>query len=105
MADKQTLYFPCPSCGARFAQVEETDEDIHAGETYHCNECGAAVVFVALSMEMLAAPAIIRWNCHFCKPGPCRLAPSAAPPATHPTWTPSNPTISSNPFQATGGLT
>ena len=77
MADKQTLYFPCPSCGARFAQVEETDEDIHAGETYHCNECGAAVVFVALSMEMLAAPAIIRWNCHFCKPGPCRLAPSS----------------------------
>ena len=24
MADKQTLYFPCPGCGARFAQVEET---------------------------------------------------------------------------------
>ena len=23
MADKQTLYFPCPGCGARFAQVEE----------------------------------------------------------------------------------
>ena len=68
MADKQTLYFPCPSCGARFAQVEETDEDIHAGETYTCNECGAAVVLVD--------PATIRWNCHFCKPGPCRLAPS-----------------------------
>ena len=56
MAGKQTLYFPCPGCGARFAQVEETDEDIHAGETYTCNECGAAVVFVALSMEMLADP-------------------------------------------------
>ena len=34
MADTQTLYFPCPSCGARFCQVEEPDEDIHAGETY-----------------------------------------------------------------------
>ena len=44
MADKKTLYFPCPCCGARFCQVEEPDEDIHAGETYHCNECGAAVV-------------------------------------------------------------
>ena len=53
------------------------DQDIHAGETYHCNECGAPVVLVALNMEMLANPAIIRWNCHFCKPGPCRLAPSS----------------------------
>jgi len=77
MADKQTLYFPCPSCGARFCQVEEPDEDLHAGETYHCTECGAAVVLVALSMEMLASPENIRWNSHFCKPGPCRLAPSS----------------------------
>ena len=77
MADKQTLYFPCPSCGARFCQVEEPDEDLHAGETYHCTECGAAVVLVALSMEMLASPENIRWNYHFCKPGPCRLAPSS----------------------------
>ncbi len=76
MADKQTLYFPCPSCGARFARVEEADEDIHAGETYTCNECGAPVVFVALNMEMLASPENIRWGCHFCQPGPCRLAPS-----------------------------
>ena len=80
MAGKQTLYFPCPGCGARFAQVEEPDEDIHAGETYTCNECGARVVFVALSMEMLADPSVIRWNCHFCKPGPCRLAPSSGGP-------------------------
>ena len=79
MADKQTLYFPCPSCGARFCQVEEPDEDVHASETYHCSECGAAVVFVALSMEMLADPASIRWGCYFCKPGPCVLAPSSAP--------------------------
>ena len=56
MAGKQTLYFPCPGCGARFARVEEPDEDIHAGETYTCTECGARVVFVALSMEMLADP-------------------------------------------------
>ena len=76
MADSRTMHFPCPSCGAPFAQIEETDGDIHAGETYHCNECGAAVVLVALSMEMLADPASIRWNCHFCKPGPCQLAPS-----------------------------
>ena len=77
MADKQTLYFPCPSCGAQFAQVEETDEDIHARETYDCNECGTAVVLVALSMEMLASPENIRWGCHFCQPGPCRFAPSS----------------------------
>ncbi len=86
MADNQTLYFPCPSCGARFCQMEETDKDIHAGETYHCNECGAAVVLVALSMEMLASPENIRWGCHFCQPGPCRLAPST-PPASEPKTT------------------
>ncbi len=86
MADKQTLYFPCPSCGARFCQAEELDGDLHAGETYHCNECGAAVVFVALSMEMLVDPASIRWGCHFCQPGPCRLAPSN-PPASGPETT------------------
>ncbi len=86
MADTQTLYFPCPSCGARYAQVEEADEDLHAGETYHCSECGAAVVLVALSMEMLADPENIRWSCHFCQPGPCRLAP-AAPPASEPKTT------------------
>ncbi|MYE06108.1 MAG: hypothetical protein F4Y04_02615 [Chloroflexi bacterium] len=79
MADTQTLYFPCPSCGARFCQLEEPDGDIHVGETYHCNECGAAVVLVALSMEMLADPVSIRWGCHFCQPGPCRLAPSNTP--------------------------
>ena len=86
MADRRTMHFPCPSCGAPSAQIEETDEDIHAGETYHCTECGAEVVLVALSMEMLAGPASIRWNCHLCKPGPCRLAPStgtAGEPATN----------------------
>ena len=56
--------------------MEEPDRVIHAGVTYHCNERRAAVVLVALNMEMLANPAGIRWDCHFCKPGPCRLAPS-----------------------------
>ncbi len=84
MADTQTLFFPCPSCGARFCQVEETGEDLHAGETYHCNECGAAVVLVALNMEMLASPENIRWNCHFCQPCPCRLAPSTGGAAASP---------------------
>ena len=68
---------PAPAAGRGSPRWRKPDEDIHAGETDHCNECGAAVVFVALSMEMLADPAIIRWNCHFCKPGPCRLAPSS----------------------------
>ncbi len=85
MANEQTLYFPCPSCGERFAQVEELDGDIHAGETYTCNECGAAVVFVALSMEMLASPEDIRWGCHFCQPGPCRFAPSTGGAGDSPT--------------------
>ena len=76
MAENRNLYFPCPSCGALSCQVEEPDQDLHAGETYHCNECGAAVVLVVLNMEMLADPASIRWGCHFCKPGPCRFAPS-----------------------------
>ncbi len=94
MADRQTLYFPCPGCGARFAQVEETDGDIHAGETYTCNECGAAVVLVALSMEMLADPASIRWNCHFCQPGHCRLAPSSGASGDSPDMDTEQPTDS-----------
>ena len=32
----QTIYFTCPSCEERFAQVEELDRDIHTGEIYHC---------------------------------------------------------------------
>ena len=51
MSENQTLYFPCPACGERFAQVEETGEDIHAGEIYHCAGCGGRVVFRALSFE------------------------------------------------------
>ena len=64
--------------------MQEPDEDIHAGETCHCNECGAAVVLVALNvalnMETLASPATIRWGCHFRQPGPCRLAPPSGGP-------------------------
>ena len=54
MVEKPNIHFPCPNCGG----------------------CGGQVVFVALSPEMLADPSIIRWDCHFCQPNPCRLAPS-----------------------------
>ena len=77
MAESLSIHFPCPNCGDRFARLEDTGGEFHAGETYTCAGCGGEVVFVALSMEMLANPNIIRWDCHFCQPGPCRLAPSA----------------------------
>ena len=67
-----------PVMRGEVVQLEEQEEDIHARETYHCNERGAAVVLVALSTEMLANPASIRWNRRLCKAGPCRLAPSTA---------------------------
>ena len=76
MAQNPNVHFPCPNCGDKFARLEEFKGDFHAGVTYTCAECGGEVVFVALSMEMLANPAVIRWDCHFCQPGPCRLAPS-----------------------------
>ena len=76
MAEKRNIHFPCPNCGDKFARLKETGGDFHAGEIYRCAECGGPVVFVALSLEMLADPTIIRWDCHFCQPGPCRLAPS-----------------------------
>ena len=76
MVEELSIQFPCPNCGDKFAVLADTGGDFHAGETYTCDGCGGEVVFVALSMEMLANPAIIRWDCHFCEPGPCRLAPS-----------------------------
>ena len=76
MADKLNIQFPCPNCGDRSALLADVVEDFHADETYACAGCGGQVVFVALSLEMLAHPEIIRWDCHFCQPGPCRLAPS-----------------------------
>ena len=75
MAGKLNIHFPCPNCGDKFAHLEEIKGDFHAGETYACAGCGGPVVFVALSPGMLANPAIIRWDCHFCRPNPCRLAP------------------------------
>ena len=60
MAKDEGLYFPCPSCGKRFAEIEETDGDLFAGETYHARCCGAPVVLVALSTEMLASPETVR---------------------------------------------
>ena len=62
MAKDEGLYFPCPSCGKRFAEIEETDKDIFAGETYHCFACGAPVVLVAMTMEMLASPEAVKWS-------------------------------------------
>ena len=35
MPTEQTLFFTCPHCDERLAQVEEPDKDIHTGETYH----------------------------------------------------------------------
>ena len=40
MNTNQTIYFTCPHCEERFAQIEEPDRDVHTGETYHCGECG-----------------------------------------------------------------
>ncbi len=76
MAVKLNVRFPCPNCGDKFAVLAGTVGDFHAGETYACTGCGGDVVFVALCLEMLANPGIIRWDCHFCRPGPCCLAPS-----------------------------
>ena len=76
MADKLNIQFPCPNCGDKSALLADVVEDFHAGETYACAGCGGEVVFVALSLEMLSSPETIRWDCHFCQPGPCRLAPS-----------------------------
>ena len=61
MAKDEGLYFPCPSCGKEFAQVETTDKDIHAGEPYRANCCGAPITLVVLNMEMLASPESIKW--------------------------------------------
>ena len=51
MTTTQTIYFTCPHCEERFAQIEEPDRDVHTGEIYHCNSCGVQVIFQALSAE------------------------------------------------------
>ena len=45
MPTEQKLFFDCPHCYERFAQVEEPDRDIHTGEIYHCGACGIQVIF------------------------------------------------------------
>lgn len=44
MTRTQTLFFTCPHCDERFAQIEELDRDIHTGETYHSDCCGVQVI-------------------------------------------------------------
>ena len=56
MLTEQTLFFTCPHCDERFAQVEEPDRDIHTGETYHCGSCGIQVVFQAVTVEDYVPP-------------------------------------------------
>ena len=53
---EQTLFFTCPHCEERFAQVEEPDRDIHTGETYHCGSCGIQIVFQAVTLEDYVPP-------------------------------------------------
>ena len=77
MATEQTLFFTCPHCDERFAQVEEPDGDIHTGEIYHCASCGIQVIFQALTVEDYVPPARARRDCHFCQPEPCRFGPNA----------------------------
>ena len=76
MVENPQIHFPCPNCGDKSALLTDTVGDFHAGETYTCAGCDGKVVFVALSLEMLAKPDTIRWDCHFCQPNPCCLAPS-----------------------------
>ena len=56
MPTEQTLFFDCPHCDERFAQVEEFDKDIHTGEIYHCGSCGIQVIFQAVTVEDYVPP-------------------------------------------------
>ena len=75
MTAELTFIFDCPNCHDPFAETKERSIDIHAGATYRCDSCGERVVFVALTVEQYTHPDGLRWNCHFCKPGPCRFGP------------------------------
>ena len=77
---EQTLFFTCPHCDERFAQVEEFDRDIHTGEIYHCGNCGIQVIFTAMTVEDYVPPPRARRDCHFCRPEPCRFGPSTDTP-------------------------
>ena len=71
----QTIYFTCPSCEERFAQVEELDKDIHTGEIYHCSSCGIQLIFQAVSAEDYVPPPRAKRDCRFCEPNPLFIAP------------------------------
>ena len=77
MATEQTLFFTCPHCEERFAQVEEPDRDIHTGEIYHCANCGIQVIFQAVTVEDYVPPPRSRRDCYFCQPEPCRFGPGS----------------------------
>ena len=77
MATEQTLFFTCPHCEERFAQVEEPDRDIHTGEIYYCANCGIQVIFQAMTVEDYVPPPRARRDCYFCQPEPCRFGPGS----------------------------
>ena len=78
MTTTQTIYFTCLHCEERFAQIEEPDRDVHAGEIYHCNSCGVQVIFQAVSAEDYVPPPRARRHCYFCSPEPCKFGPSTS---------------------------
>ena len=84
MPAEQTLFFTCPHCEERFAQVEEPDKDIHTGEIYHCGNCGIQVIFQAVTVEDYVPPPRARRDCHFCQPEPCRFGPGSDQRGRHP---------------------
>ena len=69
------LHLP-PTATSGSPQVEESDRDIHTGETYHCGSCGIQVIFQAVTAEDYVPPPRARRDCHFCNPEPCRFGPS-----------------------------
>ena len=75
MNRNQTISFDCPTCHEEFGQLEELDEVIRAGRTYHCSACGGRVVFKTLTVEDYAATANRRTDCPFCKPNPLYIHP------------------------------
>ena len=75
MTSEPTFIFDCPNCHDPFSETKERSIDIHAGATYHCDSCGGRVVFLALTVEQYTRPEGLRWDCYFCKPGPCRFGP------------------------------
>ena len=84
---QQTLFFTCPHCDERFAQVEEPDKDIHTGETYHCGCCGIQVIFTATTVEDYVPPSRTRRDCGY-YPTPDRVVDMIAglidiPPGFH----------------------